>query len=296
MGMNKQVAMSPLADPVVGAIFDSVENAGLAAQSLVGSILAEDGIKIGRVISLTPQKIVVPNVEIRTTRVDILIETEDKENILVEVQMYPEPLIERNIFSISQLISTAFKKGSNVWEVKKQFPVIYAINIMNYPQRHDHNDFLQPIKLMYAKPPHRTAFKNLLIYNIELPKFREQEHDLTKKLDAWLYILDTANEQKISVEEVIAMNETLRNTVEYDPGLAQFMNNYEHVTANKELREEYYKYTQGLLYYYGVRRMAYEEGKLDTARNLFEIGMPEEQIAKVTALPLETIRSLSENV
>jgi hypothetical protein len=32
-------AWSPLADPVVSAIFDSVENAGLAAQSLVESIL-----------------------------------------------------------------------------------------------------------------------------------------------------------------------------------------------------------------------------------------------------------------
>jgi hypothetical protein len=65
---NKQAAMSPLADPVVGAIFDGVENAGLAAQSLIGSILEAEGIKIGNVISVTPQKINIPNVGFRATR------------------------------------------------------------------------------------------------------------------------------------------------------------------------------------------------------------------------------------
>jgi predicted transposase/invertase (TIGR01784 family) len=130
-------------------------------------------------------------------------------------------------------------------------------------------------------------------------------------LEAWLYILDTANEQKISVEEVIVMNETLRNTVEYDPGLTQFIKSYDIVTADDKLRQEYDLYARGILYYNGTMRMAYEEGeekgieqgieqginqeKLSTARNLIDIGMSEEQIAKVTALPLETIRGLSAN-
>jgi hypothetical protein len=95
------------------------------------------------------------------------------------------------------------------------------------------------------------------------------------------------------------MNETLRNTVEYDPGLAQFMNNYEHVTADNELRKEYNSYTQGLLYYYGVRRMAYEEGeefaKLNDARRFLKIGLSPEQVAEGTELPIETVRELLEN-
>jgi hypothetical protein len=43
---EKEIVMSPLADPVVGAIFDSVENAGLAAQSLVGKHPAVNGAKM----------------------------------------------------------------------------------------------------------------------------------------------------------------------------------------------------------------------------------------------------------
>jgi hypothetical protein len=47
------VALSPLADPVVAAIFSDVESAGLAAESLIGAVLAKDGVKIGKVVSVT---------------------------------------------------------------------------------------------------------------------------------------------------------------------------------------------------------------------------------------------------
>jgi predicted transposase/invertase (TIGR01784 family) len=301
---EKQQALSPLADPVVGAIFDSVENAGLAAQSLVGSILAEDGIKIKRIISVTPQKINIPNAQMRATRVDILIETADKESIIVEVQMCPEPLLERNLLAVSQQIATNFEKGTTAWEVKQLFPIIYAINIMDYPERNDNDDYIQPVKLMYEKSPHKVAFDNIKIYNIELPKFRTKEHNLTNPLEAWLYILDTANLNEISVEEVISMNEILRNTVSIDPGLTQFVRSYDVVTADEKLREEYDLYARGLLYYNGIRRRAYDDGieegmlntKRDDARRFLKIGLSPEQVAEGTELPIETVRELSENL
>jgi hypothetical protein len=49
--------MSPLADPVVGEIFSGMEQAGLAAESLVGSILSEGGYTLGKVIDVVPQVI-----------------------------------------------------------------------------------------------------------------------------------------------------------------------------------------------------------------------------------------------
>jgi predicted transposase/invertase (TIGR01784 family) len=42
-----------------------------------------------------------------------------------------------------------------------------------------------------------------------------------------------------------------------------------------------------------IREDALEEGKLETARNLLAIGLSLEQIAKVTGLDIETIKSLS---
>jgi predicted transposase/invertase (TIGR01784 family) len=293
---ERQEALSPLADPVVGAIFDSVENAGLAAQSLVGSILAEDGVKIGNIISVTPQRVTIPNVNVRSTRVDILLETDNKERILVEVQMYKEPLLERNMLAVSQDISAAFPKGADVWQIKKLFPKIYVINIMNYSTRTDNDDFIQPIKLMYTKPPIKAAFENLQIFNIGLPEFRKKKHDLTDKLDAWLYILDTAEQEKKTVEEVISMDESLRTTVMEDPGLKQFIENYDRISADGEMRKEYYGYIRGIYYLNGIQRSAFldgiNNGKIEDAKKMLSKGFSLSDISEITDLPIETIREI----
>jgi predicted transposase/invertase (TIGR01784 family) len=292
---DKEIVMSPLADPVVGAIFDSVENAGLAAQSLVESILKSEGVKVGNIISITPQKVLMPNVNVRSTRVDILLETDKKERILVEVQMCKEPLLERNMLAVSQDISTAFPKNANVWRIKSQFPRIYVINIMNYSPRTDNDDFIQPIKMMYTKPPARAAFENLQIFNVQLPEFRKKKHDLTDKLDAWLYILDTAEQEKKTVEEVISMDETLRTTVKEDPGLQQFIENYDRISASGEMRKEYFGYIQGIYYLNGIQRSAFLDGKIETAKNMLLDGIKPEKISLYTELPLETIQEIQLN-
>jgi predicted transposase/invertase (TIGR01784 family) len=295
-----QEPLSPLADPVVSAVFKNAQSAGLAAQSLVESILKTDGVKVGNIISVTPQSISIPNVAVRSTRVDILLETDKKERILVEVQMYKEPLLERNILAVSQDISAAFPKNTDVWQVRSLFPKIYVINIMNYSPRTDSGEFIQPIKLMYTKPPVKTAFENLKIYNVQLPEFRKMKHDLSSKLDAWLFILDTAEQEKKTVEEVIAMNETLKNTVTADPGLVQFIENYDRISADGEMRKEYFNYIQGMYLLNGIQRSAYEdgeisgkiEGKIEAARNMLYDGIDPLNIARYTDLPIETIREI----
>ncbi|MDR0992832.1 MAG: hypothetical protein LBL87_08090 [Ruminococcus sp.] len=100
------------------------------------------------------------------------------------------------------------------------------------------------------------------------------------------------------------MNETLRNTVNIDPGLMQFINNYDVVSADEDLQKEYNSYAQGLLYFTGVRRMAYEEGidqgsentKLLTAKNMLRDGMNAEKVAEYTELPLEKVKNIQNSV
>jgi predicted transposase/invertase (TIGR01784 family) len=165
---------------------------------------------------------------------------------------------------------------------------------------------------MYTKPPMREAFEKLKIYNIQLPLFRTKEHDLSKTLDAWLYILDTANEQNKSVEEVIGMNEALQKKLTLDPGIKQFMQNYEHAVADDEVRKEYNSYIQGIFYVNGILRSAFEDGteagmkqglqkgflegeqkaNLTTARNMLIGNIPFADIAKFSGLPIETIESI----
>jgi predicted transposase/invertase (TIGR01784 family) len=208
--------MSPLADPVVGAIFSGMEQAGLAAESLVGSILSEGGYTLGKVIDVVPQKYYKTYPDKRGCRVDVYVYTAEGEKVIVEVQLLPEPILTRNVFEASQVIAASISSGTDPETMKELMPRIIVVNILNFDLRADNEDFIQPIGLLYAKPPHTVAEEHLLIYNVQLPRFRRQVHDLTKPLDAWLYLLDTANQRDISLEEVIEMEPILRETIDID--------------------------------------------------------------------------------
>jgi predicted transposase/invertase (TIGR01784 family) len=303
---EKFTAMSPLADPVVGAIFSNVESAGLAAQSLVGSILAEDGIKIGKVKSVTPQRYYKENPMKRGCRVDVLVESENNETTLIEVQISPEPIMARNLFEYAQLAISTVDAGTPTYEIGKKLPKIVVINICDFDVRKSGNtDFIQPVKQMYTKSP-EVAQDFLNIYNVQLTQFRKQKHDLSKPLNAWLTLLDTANQKHIAVEEVIKMYPELGNTVKTDPGINQFVGQYNVVSKDKQMRSEYDMYLSELFRIGGIKQYAYEEGiedgfeqgieenKRSTARSMLADGLPIESIAKYTGLSAEIIKNLSE--
>jgi predicted transposase/invertase (TIGR01784 family) len=308
---EKTVAMSPLADPVVGAIFSNVESAGLAAQSLVGSILAEDGVKIGKVKSVTPQRYYKENPLKRGCRVDILVESGNNENTLIEVQITPEPIMARNLFEYAQLAISTVNAGTPTYELSKRLPKIVVINICDFDVRKSGDtDFIQPVKQMYTKNP-EVAQDFLNIYNVQLPRFREQKHDLSKPLNAWLTLLDTANQKHITVEEVIDMYPELGNTVKNDPGITQFVGQYNVVSQDATTRSEYDMYLSELFRIGGIKQYAYEEGetagieigieqgieqgKLEAARNMLNKGYPIDDVSDITNLPIETIRTFITN-
>ncbi|MDR0949498.1 MAG: Rpn family recombination-promoting nuclease/putative transposase [Lachnospiraceae bacterium] len=111
------------------------------------------------------------------------------------------------------------------------------------------------------KPPHVIAEDHIRIYNIQLPRFREQTHDLRKPLDAWLYLLDTAHQEHISLDEVIEMEPTLQEAIDLDAGLKQFTEGYSRASADPEVQEEYRKYTSELLRVTGMLHAAEAKGE-----------------------------------
>ncbi|MDR0963436.1 MAG: Rpn family recombination-promoting nuclease/putative transposase [Clostridium sp.] len=253
--------MSPLDDPVLNAVFNDVEHAGLAAQSLVGNILLEDGIRIRKILSVTPQRYykIYPNQ--RGCRVDILVETEDNERIIVEVQTTKEPMGTRNLFEAAQIILANSPKGTRVRKHNKIMPRIYIINILDFVLRDNHEDAIQPVAILYTKGTSEVAIPNLRIYNVQLPLFRQKEHDFDKPLDAWLYILDTAHQKKIPVGEVIAMNAKLKKTVEADLGLKQFTRQYARASASAKTQKEWAMYCSEQMRISGMLWAATEDGK-----------------------------------
>jgi predicted transposase/invertase (TIGR01784 family) len=296
-------AMSPLADPVVGAIFDGVENAGLAAQSLVGSILAEDGVIIGKVTAVTPQRYYKDIPYMRGCRVDILVESENSPKTLVEVQMSEEPIMARNMFEYAHALVSSIPQGILTIDLYNAVPKVVVINICDFPVRKGGNDdFIQPVKQMYTKNP-EVAQDYLNIYNVQLPNFREADHDLTKPLHAWLFILDTANQKGITVKEVIDMYPELNNVVSSDPGFEQFMVRYDRVSSDPEVRKEYDMFMGEKFRISAIMNTQYdkgilngiEKGKIEAARNMLLKGYPLSDITDITHLPLETIKGIGLN-
>jgi predicted transposase/invertase (TIGR01784 family) len=296
------IALSPLADPVVAAIFSDMENAGLAAASLINAALSSDGMRIGNVISVTPQQYYKHPGE-RGCRIDVAVVTDQNEQVVVEMQMYPEPAIyQRNLFSASRIFVNKSAPGSTSNVLAVTMPRVIAINIMDFNVRSEENkDFFQPVKPLYTKPPHSVAFPQLAVYCIQLPRFRETEKDFTDPLHCWLYAMDTAANEKLSLNEVIKMNAKLQQFVTADEGFRQYCEQYNRVAANPETREEYYRWVNEQMRQRGIIQAAREDGELrgelrrshEVAETLLEMGLTSEQVSKGSKLPLEDVIAIA---
>jgi predicted transposase/invertase (TIGR01784 family) len=298
------VALSPLADPVVAAIFSDVDSAGLAIQSFLGAALAEDGVRIGKVIEVTPQSYYKHPGE-RGCRIDVKASTDDNERALFEVQLNPDPTIfRRNLFSAARMLTDSSKSGTTHAELAESMPKVISINILNYDIRRDSKHFLQPIKLLYTKPPHTVALPQFSIYNIQLPRFRESEQDFNNPLYCWIYAMDTAMRQKVTIREVISMTPELQHFATGDTGFVQYCERYDRVASDPDTRDEYYNWIDEQIRQHGMMLGAEEkgrlrgvkeglkEGKLEAARSFLAMGLPSEQVAKGTGLPLSTVLKL----
>jgi hypothetical protein len=111
---EKDIVLSPLADPVVSAIFSDKETAGLAAASLVNAVLQEDSgaLRIGEIISVTPQRYHKLPGE-RGCRVDIELTTANNERVIAEVQLSTNHwILHRSFFSASRIVSDTSTPGA----------------------------------------------------------------------------------------------------------------------------------------------------------------------------------------
>jgi predicted transposase/invertase (TIGR01784 family) len=168
------------------------------------------------------------------------------------------------------------------------------------------------VGLLYAKPPHSVAEDHILIYNVLLPKFRNRVHDLTKPLDAWLYILDTANQKQLSLEEVIEMEPILRETIDIDAGLKQFAEEYSKVAADPAVQKEYSMYYSEIMRVTGMLQAAQKKGEKEgeargeargkaeerqnTAKKMLVKGLPLETISDITDISIDDLKELQAEI
>jgi predicted transposase/invertase (TIGR01784 family) len=288
--------MSPLADPVVAAIFANAKVAGKAAQSLIDAVLAEDNIHIGNVIEVTPQRSNKPYSNRRGCRVDVIAETDNNETAIIEVNLYSDAnILLRDWFSAAQITAASLPVGTQTFDMPLKLPKIIAINILADNIRDDNTDFLQPIKLLYTKPPQRTAFDTLTIYNIQLEQFEKTKTDWENNLHCWLYILNQARVKNLTIEEVIAMTPQLKDFTERDDGFRQFEERYAHASSDPDVRWEYTMWVNDILHEQGIIKSAEQKAQTEIAKNFLADGISPEVVSRNTGLPLADVLALRDN-
>ncbi|MCL2572635.1 MAG: Rpn family recombination-promoting nuclease/putative transposase [Defluviitaleaceae bacterium] len=299
---NPNSAPSPLADPITSAIFSSVEEAGLAAESLIRETLKSDGNEklLGKIIRVTPQHSHI-SPRYRSCRVDIESETDSNEHIIVEVQTSRDPnIMRRDLFTASHIYVKTSNKGDSPTQMATKMPRVIFINILGYNIRSDNNDLVQPFKVLYTKPPHDIAIPNFCGYNIQLPKVEEMKPDFNSGLYCWCYTLYTAHKQNKSIQEVITMTPALQAYTLEDTGFLQFCKRYNLIAGTETARWEYQRWIwdtmreEGILE--GAREEALEQGQViateNLARKMKEAGYPIKNIIELTGLTHNKIQEL----
>ncbi len=270
---------SPLADPMVNFMFANKDVAGLAAESLIRVTLqaANQDIKIGRIISVTPQRY-HSDTKTRGCRVDVEVETDENEIIVFEVETTPNYIItQRDILSAAHVFTRTSKTGDTDLQMARRMPKFIAINILNYNIRKDNKDVLQPFGIMYVKPPITSAAPNFTGYHVQLPRLMDMEADFTNEFFCWYYTMYMAHKEKKTVQEVLVMTPQLQEYAERDKGYRQFCEQYKFAAADPQTRDEYFSWYKGLMHEAGIRDAGYVDGREEGLKEGHKEGQMEER-------------------
>jgi hypothetical protein len=299
---------SPLADPVLMAIFQDVAVSGLAMKSLLNANLADSGdVLINDVQSVTPQR-VHTDTSGRGYRIDVEATTVTGEIALFDVQLSRfVSTVERSMLYAEQALASRANRGDTLHEAASKMPRVVVLNILNFVLRQSGRNFHQIADITYREEPRERATEKFEIHNLELPRFRKLEPNFKNPLHCWLTAVCRAQEQEKPMKEVVEMDTNLKEYYDVDPGFAQFVDRHGVVAASPEVRKAYrrWQYEQVLAELEAERlkeegkeegkkegkeegrKEGKEEGKMEIALNAFAQ-------AKQGANPLhiaETLRS-----
>jgi predicted transposase/invertase (TIGR01784 family) len=324
---TKDIVMSPLADPVVSAIFADKETAGLAAESLIKAVLETDGVtfKPNRIISVTPQRHHGGATNERGCRVDVEIATTDNERVIVEVQTNPEHwIIQRNLFAASRIYTETSNLGDTDRKMANRLPKMIFINILTYNIRDDNKSVIQPTKVMFTQAPQRVAVSNFTVYNVQLPRIGETEAKFDAAWYCWFYLMHKADTEQKTIGEVMAMTPQLQAYSERDAGFRQYCARYNRVATDPDARHEYLLWVEELMRQEGIKQAAMDKGisigeargraegeargisigeargisigatkaTIEMAKALKQEGLSIEQIARITKLTVVEVESI----
>ena len=295
--------LKPLADAVIAFIFRSAEAGGEAMRGLANAVLEDSGDKpIRRVISLIPQRYQTSPGG-RILRLDVLAESEANEIVLLEVQLDRQSFFTtRSMVYAMESLQKNIDIGDSWGAIALKMPRVISINLLDFELREKGVNFHQIIEPIYREPPHEVAEHHHVTHNIELPKFRRTAPDWSRPLHLWLTALCRAQDQNITLREVVDMDPVLQTFESNDSSFAQFVNNYGVANMDPETRWQYRLGALAAMFQRMELQTEREEGiaegiaeeKRAIAKKLITTNIPIDQIVTITELTREEIEALSE--
>lgn len=280
----ERIKYEPLADSVFNYLFSERDTIP-SMQEIINNVLVKAGdmpIKeISRMDSQYP--LLGETVEGRGGRLDIRAVAEDDTLFDIEVQLRRQDFMnDRSWFYGGRMLSEVFAEGDKFQDM----PRVRVINLLDFVLRDSHPDYLQPIGILYRKPPMETATDTFRIYNIELPKFRNEYPTMESVMDdplaRWLYLLDRGYKDDREMEVLTDMTE----------GMRAFAQKYNRSLTDPKLRALYELELSAQRDQasrdYSVEMQTYEK----VVRSALNKGFPHEVIYALVELPQHAVDAL----
>ena len=285
-------------DYVFKRVFAKEGNEGLL-KDLLESIL---DININKVVIQNPE-LIRETKEGKTGVLDIKAEINDNTVIDIEIQVENEyNMSERSTVYMGKLITNQLNKGDTYSKLKKSI----LINILkfNYFKRNSyhsiaHMKFEKTKEQKYVNMGYKTedeiATKDIEVHYIEIPKFIKKNPGTNARIEQWLWTI-VGKEDKVKMAE--SKNKEVKKAVEV----------LDEMSMSKEERERYeaiqkyeFNYNTSM---HNAREIGLQEGKKEgekekqkeiakIVKNLYKIGMDNNNISKVTGVSLEKIKELT---
>ena len=145
------------------------------------------------------------------SRLDISVKSKSGRLFDIEVQIDKDAVNERGLVYGVRYMLDEFEPGT----IYDKFNSVRVISLCNFHVRKRSKEIVEPVYMMYGKPPVEKATEVFTMYHIQLPEFRKKHKTLESVkndlLFTWLYMLDKGYKDKEEMEELSGMTEGLMN-------------------------------------------------------------------------------------